>query len=165
MNRKMASRKGKMSRKSKNLPGKLMNIPELKQAFEQIEKDTHDLLKQGLDEKETVKKFQDLWRSVFFRSVNYESAKAFLDIKRGSKSSKKGTRKQKQKGGFSQPLAGAPLDYTTRPGVDGPHGSFLQYQTSGLDSYNKFNQIAMDSDPPDAYPTPLVPIAIGSNQA
>ena len=162
----MVSRKGKMSRKSKNLPGKLMNIPELKESFEQIEKDTHDLLKQGLDEKATVKKFQDLWRSVFFRSVNYESAKAFLDIKRAKKSSKKGTQKQsqKQKGGFA-PLAGAPLDYSTRPGVDGPHGSFLQYQTSGLDSYNKFNQIAMDSDPPTANPTPLVPIAIGSNQA
>jgi len=160
----MVSRKGKMSRKAKNLPGKLMNIPELKEAFEQIEKDTHDLLKEGLDEKATVKKFQDLWKSVFFRSVNYESAKAFLDIKRKSKnSSKKGTRKQK--GGFSQPLAGAPLDYTTRPGIDGPHGSFLQYQTSGLDSYNKFNQIAMDSDPPTANPTPLVPVSIGSNQA
>jgi len=160
----MVSRKGKMSRKAKNLPGKLMNIPELKQAFGRIEKDTHDLLKEGLDEKAAVKKFQDLWKSVFFRSVNYESAKAFLDIKRGSKSSsKKGTRKQK--GGFSQPLAGAPLDYTTRPGVDGSHGSFLQYQTSGLDSYNKFNQIAMDSDPPTANSTPLVPVAIGSNQA
>jgi len=156
----MVSRKGKMSRKSKGLPGKLMNIPELKQAFEQIEKDTHDLLKQGLDEKAAVKKFQDLWRSVFFRSVNYESAKAFLDIKRGSKSSKKGT--QKQKGGFL-PLAGAPLDYSTRPGIDGPHGSFVQYQISGLDSYNKFNQIAMDSDKTDF--TPLVPISIGSNQA
>jgi len=158
----MVSRKGKMSRKAKNLPGKLMNIPELKEAFGRIEKDTHDLLKEGLDEKAAVKKFQDLWKSVFFRSVNYESAKAFLDIKRGSKSSKKGTRKQK--GGFV-PLAGAPLDYTTRPGIDGLHGSFLQYQTSGLDSYNKFNQIAMDSDPPTANPTPLVPVSIGSNQA
>ena len=158
----MVSRKGKTSRKSnKSLPGKLMNIPELKQAFGTIEKSTHDLLKEGLDEKTTVKKFQDLWKSVFYRSVTSESAKAFLDVKRATKPSKKGTRKQK--GGASMALQGAPLDYTTRPGVDGVYGSFPEYQIAGLDSYNKFNQIAMDADCGKVDITPLVPTSIGSN--
>jgi hypothetical protein len=163
MNRKM-SRKGKMSRKSKPmLPGKLMNIPELKESFGKIEKATHDLLKEGLDEKETIKKFQALWQSVFYRSVSFESAKAFLEVKRATKPSKKGTRKNKQQGGAG--LQGAPLDYVTRPGVDGGYGSFPAYQLAGLDSYNKFNQIGMDADCGKVDITPLVPTGIGSNQA
>jgi hypothetical protein len=158
----MASRK----RKSKILSGKLMNIPELKESFSIIDTKTHELLKEGLDEKELIKQFQALWKSVFHRSVTPEAAKAFLEVKRASKG-KKGTRKNKasnlkQSGGFA-PLAGAPLDYTTRPGVDGVHGSFPAYVASGQDSYNKFNQIGLDASCGKVDITPVVPRSIGSN--
>ena len=53
----MVSRKGKGTRKSKVLSGKIMNIPELKEAFGIIDKKTHELLKEDLDEKERIKKF------------------------------------------------------------------------------------------------------------
>jgi hypothetical protein len=160
----MVSRKGKSTRKSKVLTGKLMNIPELKESFGFVDKATHELLKEGLDEKECIKKFQALWKSVFHRSVSAEAAKAFLELKRAAsgKTGKTGSRKLKaQKGGASTPLGGAPLDYTTRPGVDGVYGSFPKYVVSGLDSYDKFNQIGMDSDPTRA--APVVPRSIGSN--
>ena len=156
----MASRK----RKSKVLSGKLMNIPELKESFGIIDTKTHELLKEGLDEKELVKKFQALWKSVFHRSVNAEAAAAFLQVKRASKA-KKNTRKNranKQSGGFAS-LAGAPLDYTTRPGVDGVYGSFPAYVASGQDNYNKFNQIGLDASCGKVDITPVVPRSIGSN--
>ena len=143
-----------------------MNIPELKEAFGIIDAKTHELLKEGLDEKELVKKFQALWKSVFQRAPTPESAAAFLQVKRSSSASKKGTRKNKNKqsgGGFA-PLAGAPLDFTTRPGVDGVYGSFPSYVSSGLDSYNKFNQIGLDASCGKVDITPLVPRSIGSNE-
>ena len=159
----MVSRKGKGTRKSKVLSGKIMNIPELKEAFGIIDKKTHELLKEDLDEKERIKKFQDLWKSVFFRGVSVEAAKTFLEVKRATKG-KTGSRKIKGQRGGASPLAGAPLDYTTRPGVDGVHGSFPAYVASGLDSYNKFNQIGMDADCGKVDITPVVPRGIGSNE-
>ena len=153
--------------KSKVLSGKLMNIPELKEAFGIIDAKTHELLKEGLDEKELVKKFQALWKSVFQRAPTPESAAAFLQVKRSSSAYKKGTRKNKnnkQGGGGFAPLAGAPLDFTTRPGVDGVYGSFPSYVSSGLDSYNKFNQIGLDASCGKVDITPLVPRSIGSNE-
>jgi len=163
----MVSRKGKSTRKSKALSGKLMNIPELKESFGFVDKKTHELLKEDLDEKELIKKFQVLWKSVFHRAVSVEAAKAFLEVKRSSKGGKTGSRKVKsythsQKGGAASALGGAPLDFTTRPGVDGVYGSFPAYVDRGLDSYNKFNQIGMDSDQLRA--APVVPRSIGSNE-
>jgi len=160
---------GTRKNKSKVLSGKLMNIPELKESFEIIDVKTHELLKEGLEEKELVKKFQALWKSVFQRAPTEEAAKAFLQVKRSSSGSKKGTRKHKnnrnkQGGGGFAPLAGAPLDFTTRPGVDGVYGSFPSYVSSGLDSYNKFNQIGLDASCGKVDITPIVPRSIGSNE-
>lgn len=155
----MASRKGKGTRKSK-MTGKIMNIPELKESFEILDQKVHEILKEGNPMPETVKKFQKLWKSIFFRQVSPESAKAFLEMKMSSKN-RKGTRKQK--GGAFSALAGAPLDYTTRPGVDGTYGSFPAYMTSGLDNYSKINQIAMDADCGVKDITPIVPSSMGSN--
>ena len=135
------SRSGKSTRRAKTLPGKIMSIPELKESFAIIDKNTHSILKADDSMSEKVKKFQSLWKSVFHRTVSAEAAESFLQIKRASKGRKNTTKKQK--GGSFAPLAGAPLDYTTRPGVDGVYGSFPAYMTSGLDNYNKINQEAM----------------------
>ena len=162
--------KGSRKNKSNVISGKLINIPELKESFGIIDTKTHELLKEGLDEKELVKKFQALWKSVFQRAPTAEAAAAFLQVKRSSSAYKKGTRKNKnnknnkQSGGGFAPLAGAPLDFTTRPGVDGVYGSFPSYVSSGLDSYNKFNQIGLDESCGKVDITPVVPRGIGSNE-
>lgn len=72
---------------------------------------------------------------------------------------KSGTRKQK---GGAQ-LTGAPLDYSTRPGIDGIYGVFPAYITSGFDFYNDINKEAPLAGCGVENTTPKVPISIGSN--
>jgi hypothetical protein len=164
----MSSRKGKSTRRSKVLTGKIMNIPELKEAFEALNAKTHALLKKSGDSMdETVREFQGLWKSIFHRPVTKEAALAFLEVKRSSSGKGKRGKSRKQKGGAAAPpLAGAPLDYMTRPGIDLSSGSTYvsvpAYQAQGLDSYNKFNTVGIDQDTRDL--TPLVPKSIGTNE-
>ena len=115
---------GKQTRKSKK---SIQTIPQLRRAFDHIE----GIAKQGV----TLEKFQDEWRKVFHHNIDGDAAQSFLRFH-----SKKGkTKKVKQSGG-SAPLAGAPLDYTTRPGTyETPYGSFLEYVSSGFNFYDKIN--------------------------
>jgi len=137
----MAGRKGKTTRRNKNYK-KHLTIPEIKGAFDTVGRATHDILKEGGSTSEQVKKFQKLWKSVFHRPVGSAQAEAYLKMKRISGGRKPG-RTRKQKGGAAA-LAGAPLDYTLRPGVDAAgYGNFPAYQVSGLASYDKFNQEGM----------------------
>ena len=161
------SHKGKSTRRRsapRALSGPVLTIPELKHAFSAVDTETRKILKENLPQAEQVKKFQTVWRSIFHKPVTKDAAEAYLQIKRGSASRpvRKGvTRKMK---GGSTPLAGAPLDFSTRPGVDGVHGSFPAYQTSGLSFYNTVNQsgIAQECGTKDF--TPKVPEMIGSNE-
>jgi hypothetical protein len=152
------------TRKAKKLvgSGKIMNIPELKESFAIIDKKTHELLKEGKPMTETIKEFKELWKSVFHRSVSSEAAQAFLEVKRTAKRKNNNNSTRKQKGG-SYSLAGAPLDFTTRPGVDGTYGSFPSYMTSGLDNYNKINQEGMFQECGTKDFTAVVSRGIGSN--
>jgi hypothetical protein len=137
----MPSRKGKSTRRNNKGYKKHLTIPEIKQAFETVGRATHDILKEGGSTSEQVKKFQKVWKSVFHRPVGSAQAEAYLKMKRISAGRKPG-RTRKQKGGAA--LAGAPLDYTLRPGVDAPaHGNFPEYQVSGLATYDKINQEGM----------------------
>jgi hypothetical protein len=158
----VVSRNGKGTRKSNKLTGKIMNIPELKESFEIIDKKTSELFKEGLSMPETVKKFQALWKSVFHRPVSAEAAESFLHVKKTS-SKRKNNSTRKQKGGSVAPLAGAPLDFTTRPGVYGTYGSFPSYMMSGLDNYDKINQEGMFQECGTKDFTAVVSRGIGSN--
>jgi len=109
-----------------------MTIPEIKTAFDEIEQATYRILREGGTTAEQVKKFQTEWKAIFHRPVRADSAEAYLKIKQVSK--KRPNKTRKQRGGAAAPtLAGAPLDYATRPGIsgNGNYGSFLQYQTMG----------------------------------
>jgi hypothetical protein len=146
------------------MKGKAMTIPELKQAFDALERETHTLLKEK-NTAQHVRKFQGIWKSIFHRPVSAKAAESYLQIKRSSSSSSSSgkTRKQKQHGGAAA-LAGAPLDYMTRPGVDGVHGSFPAYQAQGLSFYNTINKDGLFQDCGVKDITPVVPVSIGSNQ-
>lgn len=117
-----------MAKESRKAKRAIQTIPQLRKAFDHIEK----IAKQGV----SLDTFQKEWTKVFSHEIDVDAAQSFLQFH-----SKKGkTRKQKQKGG-SAPLAGAPLDFTTRPGTyDTPYGSFLEYISSGFNFYDKINQ-------------------------
>lgn len=109
----------------------MMTIPQLRKAFDHIEDYTMDLLRRTSDKKERRKAFQAEWAKVFHRNVDDASADAYLAFEaKKSKGSKSHTRKHKQKGGAA--LAGAPLDYSTRPGIYGVYGTFPEYITGGF---------------------------------
>jgi len=135
----MAKRTTRRSKNSK----KHMTIPELKGAFDAIQKEAHMIIKQGGSSSEQVKKFQKAWKMVFHRPVTSAAAESYLKFKRINGEKRSSTRKQK---GGAAALAGAPLDYSLRQGVDSTYGNFPDYQSSGLKFYDTVNQIAMDKD-------------------
>jgi hypothetical protein len=115
---------GKDTRKTKRA---IQTIPQLRKAFDHIEK----IAKEGV----SLERFQDEWKKVFSHEIDGQAAQSFLRFH----SKKNRTKKAHQKGGAA-PVAGAPLDYTTRPGTyDTPYGSFLDYISSGFNFYDKIN--------------------------
>jgi len=144
----------KNSTKKKNTKStKVMTVPQLRKAFETIEHKSNHI--------HSVAEFQEVWKSVFHKSIDSKAAQAYLQMKK--KSSRKTRRnKNKQSGGQSGGVA--PLDYTTGPGVNGTHGNFLPYISSGFGFYNQINNIAMDSDCGKQNITPTISSDMGSNK-
>jgi hypothetical protein len=138
-----------------------MSIPELKRSFDALDHAVDTIVRAKKSPAQQVKDFQAAWRRIFGRPVEAPAAEAFLQVKSRAK---KGTRRS-QKGGAAAALAGAPLDFQTRPGVDGVHGSFPQYLTSGLSFYNTINQEGMAKGCGTENITPNIPIGMGSNKA
>ena len=152
------------TRKKKAVP---MSLPELKGSFDRLRKGCHSILRGTKETKQRIKQFQVLWKEIFHRPVDAMAAEAYLrvmgsTVSRGKTAKSKGTKRQK---GGAAPLSGAPLDFQTRPGVDGVHGSFPQYLTNGLSFYNTINQEGMFKDCGGVDNTPSVPASLGSNQA
>jgi len=113
-----------MAKKTRKLSKrKISTIPELKRSFDHLDAETQKILAAPGSPLEKVKRFQKVWMNIFHKTVSKEAAEAYLAIK------KKGRRSttRKQRGGM------APLDYTLRPGIDGPYGNFPAYVQSGLD--------------------------------
>jgi hypothetical protein len=131
----MVKRTTRRNRNSK----KHMTIPELKGAFENVQREAHSIIKEGGSSAEQVKKFQKVWKTIFHRPVTSTAADAYLKFQRITKQKRSSTRKQR--GGAA--LSGAPLDYTLRQGVDSSYGNFLEYQSAGLKFYDTVNQEGM----------------------
>jgi len=134
-------------------------LVELKSIFDHVRKGSLAILKETSDKKQRIKKLQALLKEQFHHPVHPMAAEAYLTVVDKSMGAKRGTRRKKQKGGM------APLDFQTRPGIDGVHGSFPQYLTGGLSFYNTVNQEGMFQDCGKVDITPRVPVSIGSNQA
>ncbi len=141
-----------------------MTIPELKRAFEKVEAKVQSI--RSLPMSEQVKEFQSTWKDIFGRELDKSAAEAYLKVKKVSKMTRKA--KKTMKGGAA-PLAGAPIDYQTRPGIDGPsfNGavSYPAYLSAGLAGYDKFNQFAYKADCGVKDISPTLPAGLGSNQA
>jgi hypothetical protein len=153
------SRKGGATRRAGKRSAKVLSIPELKRSFDAVDTGVKDILKRGDSNEKQIKAFQGLWRSIFHRTISADAAEGYLRVKRGAPVAGK-TRKA-QRGGAA--LAGAPLDYMTRPGVDGAYGNFPTYQAQGLSFYNAINKDGLFESCGKQDITPVVPASIGDN--
>jgi len=147
--------------KTRKIQKGFMTIPQLRKAFDHIERFTQSLLHSTKDTDDRRKAFQKEWMKVFHREVDDKSANAYLQFE--EKKGKKTGKTKKQKGGAA-PLSGAPLDYSTRPGIDGLYGTFPAYVSSGLAFYNDINKEAPLAGCGVENTTPKVPLSIGSNE-
>lgn len=141
-----------------------LSIPELKHAWDEIHKCTHDILKEGKPIAQQIKDFQKMWKKIFHRPVSSESVEAYLRIKGQSSSHKMGQKTRRKMKGGAMPLAGAPLDSTLQPGVYGSHGSFPAYQSSGLGFYDTINKQGILEDCGVKDTTPIIESSMGSNK-
>jgi hypothetical protein len=132
-------------------------IPSIKNSFDLLEREVEEIIRETPDTKQRIRKFQQVWRKIFGRPVEGIAAEAYLQVKM-----KTTTRRKSQKGGSA--LAGAPLDYQTRPGIDGVHGSFPQYVSSGLGFYDTINQDQLNKGVGLSAFDPAVPADMGSNK-
>ena len=136
--------------KTKKQRSSMMTIPQLRKAFDHIEVYTAGLLSREKDAKKRRRDFQDEWMKVFHRSVDDKSADAYLQFE--AKKNKKSNKTRKQKGGSQaatgqrggSALSGAPLDYSTRPGIYGVYGTFPEYISNGFATFgNATNKMAI----------------------
>jgi len=153
-----SSRSNKKSARSTRKRSSRESIPSIKNSFDVLEREVDGIIRDTQDTKQRVRKFQQVWRKIFGRPVEGIAAEAYLQVKM-----KTTTRRKSQKGGSA--LAGAPLDYQTRPGIDGVHGSFPQYVSSGLGFYDTINQDQLNKGVGLSAFEPAVPADMGSNQA
>lgn len=124
--------------KTKKQKSSTMTIPQLRKSFDHIEEYTADLLRREKDMKKCRKAFQEEWMRVFHRSIDDKAADAYLHFE--SKKSKK-AKTRRMKGGSA--LGGAPLDYSTRPGIYGVYGTFPEYIGAGFSFGNDINKMAI----------------------
>ncbi len=115
-----------------------MTIPQLRKAFDHIEEFTSQVVHSQKDKVKQRKAFQEEWMRVFHRSIDDKAADAYLHFE--SKKKKTG-KTRKQRGGAA--LGGAPLDYSTRPGIYGVYGSFPEYIGAGFSFGNDINKMAI----------------------
>lgn len=147
--------KARQTRK-KRLPP--MTLVELKSMFDRVRKGAAEILRDTTDKKQRIKKFQVLWKGLFQHPVEPMAADIYLTTIHKGVGAKRGATRKKQKGGM------APLDFQTRPGVDGVHGSFPQYLTAGLGFQNTVGREGMFQDCGRVDITPVVPESISSNK-
>lgn len=149
-----------MVRKSKThkQKGKPLTIPQLRKSFDHIDSWVESHLR-SKSVKSLVPAFQAEWEKTFHREVDATAAEAYLRLKARSKP----RMTKKQKGGAA-PLAGAPLDYTTRQGVYGVYGNFPAYVSSGLNFYDSIWQDSLTANCGKENITPKIPATLGSNE-
>jgi hypothetical protein len=122
----------------------IMTIPQLRKAFDHIESFTTGLLQREKDPKKRRQAFQEEWMKVFHHAVDEKATDAYLQFEaKKTKGSK--TRRSRQRGGAA--LSGAPLDYSTRPGIYGVYGTFPEYISGGFATMgNATNKMAIQED-------------------
>ena len=144
--------KGQKTRRARSIKKTkaILTIPELRKAFDHMDSIVESLRKMAKHSfSDAVIVYKDEWRKTFHRDLSPADAAAYLKFRFGIQSAK--TRRSRTRGG-SMPLAGAPLDHSLRPGVNGVYGNFPSYQQEGLDRYYH-SGITEDCGKPNGFPT------------
>jgi hypothetical protein len=170
----------------------IFSIPELRRSFEHIEKYVNEKIASRESKDQIVKDLKKEWTRTFFKDLDTKSAEAYVSDRMSKKHSSRHRTSRRSGttsgGGGAQlpntatPIAGAPLDYTTRQGVylapgqiptsaghlplsDGGKsnfGSFVQYVDKGF--WNPEPGQSYDPVPGQTrFPT-SVPAGMGSNK-
>jgi hypothetical protein len=97
----------------------IMSIPELRHSFEHIEEYVTAMLIKGESRSDLVKGLRKEWRGVFHKELSKKEAEDYIDhlasVKRHTK--RKTLRRSGGASGPAAPIAGAPIDYSTRAGM------------------------------------------------
>jgi hypothetical protein len=140
------------TRKNKNV----LTIPQLRRSFHAVESYLAKEVRNGKTRiEDLVKGFRHEWKKHFRRDLSVSAARSYVNHMR--ERLVKGFRG----GAYGGQLTGAPLDLTTRPGVYGQHGNFLEYVNTGF--VNPEPGIKAECGSMDF--TPVLPKDMGSNQA
>ena len=148
--------KTRRARTSKKTKASILTIPELRKAFDHMDSVVESLRKVAKHSfSDAVLVYKEEWRKTFHRDLSPADAAAYLKFRFGIQSAK--TRRSRTRGqvahmGGAIPLAGAPLDFSLRPGVNGVYGNFPTYQQEGLDRYYN-SGISEDCGKPNGFPT------------
>lgn len=95
----------------------VQTIPELRRAFEHIEEVGQRLCRLPIGK--AIVEFQKEWRQTFHRDLSKQAAEAYLDhVKKEYPAVRSTKRKTRKLRGGNVSLAGAPLDFTLRPGIN-----------------------------------------------
>jgi len=122
----MAKKSRGKTMKKRNL--KVHTIPELRSSLEYIQSYCNKLVHSSTPLKQKAMSFAQEWKNVFGKTLSPKVAEDY--VKHMMSMTKKGKFTRKHRGGG--PIAGAPLDYMTRPGLDIPHGNFTPYIQKGF---------------------------------
>lgn len=113
----MVRKTRKQSRNKSNKNQGVKTIPELRRSFEYIEGFVDNLLDVESKDK-LVRLLQKEWAKIFLKELDRKSAETFIDLRIKSYNAKKHRRNTiKKRSGGATPIAGAPNDYVTRPGI------------------------------------------------
>lgn len=169
----------------------VFSIPELRRSFEHIEKFVNEKIASRESKDQIVKDLKKEWSNTFFKELDTKSAEAYVSDRMSKKHTSRHRTLRKsgaisggagaQLANTSTPIAGAPLDYTTRAGIylapgqiptsaghlplsDGSKssfGSFVQYVDKGF--WNPEPGQSYDPIPGQTrFPT-STPVGMGTN--
>jgi len=137
----------------KQVKKEVLTIPQLRKAFQHMDKVVEDLRNKSKHSfSDAVLIYRKEWNKTFKRDISPADAASYLKFRYGLKSGK--TRRSHMRGGAlaGAPIAGAPLDYSLRAGVNGTYGQFPTYQQEGLDRYYG-SALSADCGKPNGFPT------------
>lgn len=102
----------------------IYSIPELRRSFEHIEEYISEKIALKESKEKLIKDLRKEWSKVFFKDLDKKSAEAFVSERLSKKHTSRHRSYRKYGGGggvqlsnTSTPIAGAPLDYSTRSGI------------------------------------------------
>ena len=133
----------------------VLSIPELRKSFHHVEKYLQNEVTKNKNMTAVLSGFRKEWKNVFHKDLSVNAAKSYV-----SNMMKKTKIWPKHSGGSMQPLGGAPLDYTTGPGVNGVYGNFPDYVNKGF--VNLEPGILQDYSNKNL--TPILSVDMGSNK-